>query len=573
MEGSPKVLVCPSIMDITLTEKTGEEIMRVMLGGALGECAHVAGVVNFLRLAEEEGWKTVYLGPAVEIERFIREIKRHDPELVAVSYRLTPETGEALLKRFISAIKREGLEDKRYVFGGTPPVVEKAKELGFFERCFSGEEPLEEIVGYLRGRLTQEAKEEDFPQTFLERLRWKEPYPLLRHHFGLPTLEATAEGISELAEAHVLDVISLGIDQDAQENFYHPERQDPKRAGAGGVPVRTPDDYRRLYQASRRGNYPLMRVYSGTDDQLKLAEMYLETIKNAWCATSLFWFNKLDGRGPLDLEESIRVHQELMRFHAERDIPVEANEPHHWGMRDAPDVIYVVASFLAAYNAKAMGVRDYIAQYMFDSPPGLSDSMDLAKMLACIELSKPLEDGNFRIYRQTRTGLLSYPLDPDRALGQLGASIYLQMAIRPHVVHVVSACEAHHAATPKDIIQSCKVAQWVIKTHLEGAPDLTADPRVQERKEELIEEARLTLEAIREIASPGVEDPWTDAETLARAVKVGILDAPHLKGHPLARGEIITAVVDGASVALDPKTLKPISEWERLERILNPYRR
>jgi hypothetical protein len=51
----------------------------------------------------------------------------------------------------------------------------------------------------------------------------------LRHHFGLPTMEATIEGIEKIADAQALDVISLGIDQDAQENFYHPERQDPRR--------------------------------------------------------------------------------------------------------------------------------------------------------------------------------------------------------------------------------------------------------------------------------------------------------------------------------------------------------
>ena len=43
------------------------------------------------------------------------------------------------------------------------------------------------------------------------------------------------------AEAGALDVISLGIDQDAQENFFHPERQNPRRTGAGGVPVRSAD--------------------------------------------------------------------------------------------------------------------------------------------------------------------------------------------------------------------------------------------------------------------------------------------------------------------------------------------
>lgn len=59
----------------------------------------------------------------------------------------------------------------------------------------------------------------------IERIQWKTPFPLIRHHFGLPTLEATLAGMQEIAAARVLDVISLGIDQDAQENFFHPELQ------------------------------------------------------------------------------------------------------------------------------------------------------------------------------------------------------------------------------------------------------------------------------------------------------------------------------------------------------------
>ena len=82
----------------------------------------------------------------------------------------------------------------------------------------------------------------------------------------MPTLEATRIGIEKIAEAQCLDVISLGIDQDAQENFFKPERQDPRRKGAGGVPVRSREDYESLFAASRRGNFPLMRTYSGTDD-------------------------------------------------------------------------------------------------------------------------------------------------------------------------------------------------------------------------------------------------------------------------------------------------------------------
>lgn len=541
--------------------------MRTVLAGALGEDAHVAGVASFLRLAEEVGWRTVYLGPAVPIERFVESIRHHNPELVAVSYRLTPETGEALLKEFIESVRRAGLEKRRFVFGGTPPLAERARKLQFFERCFSGEEPVEEIIAYLRGELWQGTTEKDFPQTFVERLMWKKPFPLIRHHYGRPTVEETIAGIREIAQARVLDVISLGIDQDAQENFFHPERQDPRRKGAGGVPVRTAEEYRALYQASRCGNYPLMRAYSGTDDQLKLAQLYVETFHNAWCATSIFWFNQLDRRGPLSLEDSIRVHQELMRWHGERKIPVEVNEPHHWGMRDAPDVIYVVTSFLSAYNAKAMGVQDYIAQYMFNSPAGLSDRMDLAKILACIELSEALADEHFRVYRQARTGLLSYPVDPDAARGHLAASVYLQMAIKPHIVHVVGATEAHHATTAKELIESVKIARRAIENALRGAPDMTADPVVQHRKKELIREAQVTLEAIKKLAGPDVLDPWTDPATLARAVTLGILDAPHLKGSPIAKGQIVTRIIDGMCVAVDPQTGKPLSEAERLARL------
>ena len=141
--------------------------------------------------------------------------------------------------------------------------------------------------------------ESNFPQTTIERIHWKSPYPLIRHHFGLPTLEATHRGIKQIAEAQVLDVVSMGIDQDAQENFYHPERQDPRRTGAGGVPVRTREDYSSLYAASRHGNYPLVRTYSGTDDFIRLAEMYVETINIAWCAIPLIWFNLMEGRGQI----------------------------------------------------------------------------------------------------------------------------------------------------------------------------------------------------------------------------------------------------------------------------------
>ncbi len=481
--------------------------MKTVVAAALGECVHVAGVNNFLRLAEAAGWRTVYLGPAVSVERLLETARQENADLVGVSYRLTPETGERLLGAFAEAADDLHSQGVRFAFGGTPPVAERARALGFFEQIFDGSEPPESVLAYLKGQPAGEKREQDFPQTAINRIRWKSPYPLLRHHFGLPALAATLDGIEQIAWAEALDVISLGIDQDAQENFFHPERQDPRRTGAGGVPVRQADDYRALYAASRQGNYPLLRTYSGTDDFIRLAEMYVETIHIAWCAIPLFWFNQMDRRGPWDVAGSIAEHQKVMAWYGARGIPVELNEPHHWGMRDASDVTFIVSAFLAAYNARAFGVKDYIAQLMFNSPPGLSDAMDLAKMLAVLDLIEPLTDDNFRVWRQTRTGLLSYPLDPAAARAHLAASVYLQMALRPHIVHIVGHTEADHAASADDVIEASGMARRAIQNALNGQPNMTTDPQVTRRRWHLVDEAYHTLKFIRQLAEPGVEDP------------------------------------------------------------------
>lgn len=541
---------------------------KTVVAAALGECVHVAGVLNFLRLAEAAGWRAVFLGPATPVSQVLAEAQAQGADLVAVSYRLTPENGERLLGEFAEQMDDLRAQGVRFAFGGTPAVAQRARGLGFFERVFDGSEPVEAILAYLRGQRHEAPTAEDYPQTTVERIAWRAPYPILRHHFGLPTLEATVRGVAEIAEARVLDVISLGIDQDAQENLLHPERQDPRRTGAGGVPVRSAEDYAALYAATRRGNYPLMRTYSGTDDLVALAELYTPAIHNAWCAVSLYWFNRMDGRGPWELEGSIREHQRLMAWNAERGIPVEANEPHHWGLREAPDAVFVASAYLGAYNARAMGVQDYIVQMMFNSPPSLSDRMDLARMLAALDLIGELEGPQFRLYRQTRTGLLSYPQDLDAARAHLVASIYLQMALRPQIVHVVGYTEAQHAATAPDVIESCKLARRAIENALNGQPDMAADPLVQERRAELAAEARLTLQAIRSLGAPDAPDPLTDPATLARAVTSGILDAPHLRNNPYGRGQVITRPDErGACVAVDPATRRPISEAERLARL------
>jgi hypothetical protein len=550
---------------------------KIVIAGALGECVHVAGVCNFLHLAEEAGWHTIFLGPATPVNTFLDTARQQqallqtgDSLLVGVSYRLTPETGERLLGEFAEEAADLHVSGVRFAFGGTPPVAERAQKIGFFENVFYGTESPEQVLAYLKGQKISNLDENDFPQRATDRIEWRAPYPILRHHFGLPTMETTIEGIQKISEAQALDLISLGTDQDAQQNFFHPERQDPRRAGAGGVPVRTPSDFIKLHEASRCGNFPLLRAYSGTDDFIRYAEVLTETIHNAWCAIPLFWFNQMDGRGPWDLEGSIREHQQVMTWYGERDIPVELNEPHHWGMRDAPDVIFVVSAFLSAYNAKKYGVKDYIAQMMFNSPPGTTDAMDLAKMLAVLEMiipvSLPDQDAGqpFRIWKQTRIGLLSHPVDPDAARGHLAASTYLQMALRPHIYHIVGHTEGHHAATADDVIEASKIVRRAIQNAL-GAPSMIQSPEVQLRKEVLVHEAQITLRAIQNLAGPGVTDPLGDAATLAKAVTEGILDAPQLVNNKFGKGDIRTRIVNGGCEVVDSLG-KVRSERERLSK-------
>jgi hypothetical protein len=139
------------------------------------------------------------------------------------------------------------------------------------------------------------------------------------------------------------------------------------------------------------------------------------------------------------------------------------------------------------------------------------------------------------------------------------------MALKPHIVHVVGHTEAHHAATAEDVIAACKVARRAIEDALAGAPDMRLDPRVQQRAHELVTEAQVTLDAIRRLGAQDVADPFTDPATLARAVTSGILDAPHLRNNPFARGQVVTRIDQrGANVAVETTSGQSLPEAGRL---------
>ena len=537
---------------------------RRIIGASIGNCVHVAGVMHFLGLAENEGYQTKFLGPATSVDKLFEEIEKERPAMVGVSYRLTPENVVPLLDE-IDRRRKELDFDVVWVFGGTKPVADVAEKYGFFSFVSDGYDDINDSIRFLRGK-NQDDKEAIYADTLLERINKSYPYPILRHHYGRPSMEETLDGVKKVAEAKVLDVISLGIDQNAQEFFFHPENMKEEFSGAGGVPIRTAEDLRNLKAASKTGNYPLMRCYSGTADVFEYADMLLDTIDNAWTAIPLCWYNELDGRGTRPLEVSMQEAKDLIKWHADRNIPVEINEAHHWGLRDAHDVIAVAMAYISAYNAKKLGVKNYVSQYMFNNPSGLAFSMDLAKIMAMIEMVESLEDDSFKTYRQTRAGLALFSADKDVAKGQLAASTFMQMVVKPHIMHVVGYCEADHAATSEEVIESAKIVKGVVRQILNDEYSMDKDKCIQNRKIELIKETKVLLDFIIN-EYQNYEDPLANTEVLCDCVRKGYIDAVHILKNEKYVGDLKTCIKDGMCLAVNPETGNVMGEEERLLRL------
>ena len=354
----------------------------LIVGAAIGDCVHVAGVVNFLNLAEQLGYETVCLGPGGFGGRSCWT--KWPPWTLPWwpwATALTPENCRNLLSELAAKVAARGETERAWLFGGTEPCVAVARELDLFQMTFASGTSKQAVVAYLRGEQAQAAGTPGTPppQTLVDTDslegalsaaspslrpadRGRNPGRRCRHR------RPSASMSSRLAPIKT-----------PRNTSSAPTEMDPGAHGAGGVPVRTEADLAAIYAHCRLGNHPLMRCYSGTRDTMQWAPMLARTINNAWCAIPLFWYTQLDGRSPRPLREAIPETQALMRWHAERGIPVEMNESHHWSLRDAPDVVAVVAAYLAAYNARAAGVQDYVQQLMFNNPPNTSPVMDLGK--------------------------------------------------------------------------------------------------------------------------------------------------------------------------------------------------
>lgn len=516
------------------------------------------------------------------IEIVLRWIRQHGITRLGFSYRLDPAEGAERFGRLLHQLRErrmlaeQGGPLRGIYFAGLPAACERvAREHGGLVETFDGDEtPSETLrkcgvpssripsamsaeVDYDEFRLrfgqelvasgkhlrVQPPDRSGYPQfgtaqdTVLARIRYAQQNqqpPLMRAHVGpyLPDREAAVrlflDWTRDLARAGFLDVLSIGTSQLSQSHFGEDWTGLPN---GGGVPVNSPEEFRLIWQAARP---MLVRTYAGTKDIPRLARLYEQTIHIAWHALSFWWFCQIDGRGPYSVRQNLEQHIETLRFIAESGKPFEPNIPHHFAFRGADDVSYVVSSVLAARTAKRLGVRTLILQNMLNTPRATWGIQDLAKSRALLTLVRELEDEQFRVILQPRAGLDYFSPNLDRAKAQLAAVTALMDDIEPHdpnsppVIHVVSYSEASHLADPPVVNESIQITiaalQEYRRLRAKGeVEDMSQNPEVQARTEELLRDARTVLQAIEE----SVPDPYS-AEGLYTVFWAGFLPVPYL---------------------------------------------
>jgi hypothetical protein len=167
------------------------------------------------------------------------------------------------------------------------------------------------------------------------------------------------------------------------------------------------------------------------------------------------------------------------------------------------------------------GVQNMVLQMQMNKPKETGDYADLAKMQAGLEMARRVSmyrKNPAPIFRETRTGIESLSADMSMAKWQLARSTMLQMCMNPHIIHIVSYCEANYAARPADIIDSSKLIRRAVRIFREHEQDImkeTRNPIVLERKEYLMRECECLL---REIAKLNPKYELCPIEAIAQYV-------------------------------------------------------
>lgn len=581
-------------------------MQNLFIGLTLGQDPHTVGIHKAGKIARLAGINYKILPPAMDDDTKIRTILDENPKCVGLSYRLSTDKAIMELEKFLYKLEHYGLfkdKERRFCFAGLFPTLKAIKSIGLDAKYnltlmgsdkdiekktietikFLGVDSQEiqnsilqtiliesqpvkfDILDQIAKRvvendnyLTEEAlkKPSDYALEYFPQRMKESSIPLIRTHFGIPdeTIIPTIKGIETIAINGAVDEVSLGS-SDLSQRFFGNEIAFKEHKNDGGVPYKNKEDLKMLYTATRRGNFPSIKPYAHVYNLKSFVDTCLETgmLVGAHQAVPLFWFSELDGRGPLSLEEAINEHIDTVKYLAGKNIPVEMNDPNQWSSRYVHDTLFVVDYALIAsvmYNA---GVKDMIFQHQFNKPAETGDYGDLAKMAAAreiIEMIRPAENTS-NIYMETRAGIEHFSTDMEVAKYQLARTTLLQMIFNPDVIHLVSYCEADHAATAEDVIESSKIVRRAAKLYKQNIGDLKVlvnNEIVQSRKRHLLEEAKYVLLEIAKL-SPNYAKGMTfrdlfkclsDSKALYMAMETKILSAPGITLEQFSNPDMLT---------------------------------
>ena len=263
---------------------------------------------------------------------------------------------------------------------------------------------------------------------------------------------------------------------------------------------------------------------------------------------------------------------------AEYGIPVEMNDPNQWSSRLAHDTIIVTSYALISAVMSMCGVDNMVFQMQFNKPKETGDYADLAKMSAGLEMARRISMGRNNpasIFRETRTGIESLSADMNLAKWQLARSTFLQMCMDPHIIHIVSYCEANYAARPADIIDSSKLIRRAVRIFRANREDIMKEvnvPIVKERKEYLVNERSYLVNEIAKLnpkyqpcSLENIAQYVGDADVIASSIEKKYMSAPGIVNNKY-KGDFITKPMKYGMINLvdDYNNPRIISEKERI---------
>jgi hypothetical protein len=566
-------------------------MQEIFVGLTLGNDPHTVGIHKAGKIARAAGIAYQIMPPATDDADKLRTLKEQDPRFIGLSYRLSPEIALMELRKFLNQMANVGLIDRsgrRIGFAALPATLKAVQTSGLqaqFDLVLIGAETsfrdnILRVLDFLdvksdRRRseildtLLRESEPEKIPEldqianrvidtyTYIPESPLSKPspqaikslprrieetqIPLIRTHFGIPSdsIQPTVEGIEKIALNGVVDEISLGSSDLSQRYFGDPKAFEDRK-NDGGVPYQTIEDLEKLYLATRRGNFPSIKPYAHVVNLKSFIDACLEVgmLVGAHQAVPLFWFCELDGRGPLSVRDALQEHIEAVACLALKGIPVEMNDPNQWSSRYVHDTLFVVDYALIAAVMFTAGVKDMILQCQFNKPAETGDFADLGKMAAARDIVERIRPYRHpaRVYLETRSGIEHFSTDLNTAKFQLARTTLLQMILSPSIIHLVSYCEADHAATAEDVIESSMLVRRAVRLFKENEPDLKKyldHPIVLQRRDHLLGEAQYVLTRIAALSprSGDLCQTLSDPDVLHQALQTRMMTAPGIT-HP-----------------------------------------